>query len=85
MIVSVVNMKTIFTAEEAERQFRDVMEAVIRGGTVTIVKNAREFVLTEKPWVAPPGYFDGCDTPEEISEQNEFAKHSVIAVPHDLE
>ena len=35
--------------------------------------------------MAPEGRFAGIDTPEEIAEQNEFAKHSVIEVPHDLE
>ena len=78
-------MKTTFTAEEAEQQFRDIMETVSRGEPVTIVKDSKEYVLLEKPWMPPPGYFDGCDTPEEIREQNEFAKHSVISVPHDLE
>ena len=78
-------MKTTFTAEEAEHQFRDIMETVSRGEPVTIVKDSKEYVIFEKPWVAPPGYFDNCDTPEEIREQNMLAKFSVIQVPHDLE
>lgn len=78
-------MKTTFTAEEAEQQFRDIMETVSRGEPVTIVKDSKEYVIQEKPWVAPPGYFENTYTPEEIAESNMLGKHSVIRVPHDLE
>ena len=78
-------MKTTFTAEEAERQFRDVMKTASLGEPVTIVMDSKRYVLREEDWVAPPGYFENSYTPEEIEESNMLAKHSVIAVPHDLE
>ena len=78
-------MKTVFTAEEAERQFHDIMETVSRGEPVTIVMDSKRYVLREEYWVAPPGYFENAYTPEEIEESNMLGKHSVISVPHDLE
>jgi len=35
--------------------------------------------------IRPAGYFDNCYSKEEIREQNQLAKMSVIRVPADLE
>ncbi len=64
--------------EQEELRYRLIREAWPESS------ESPDFFIAPVP-MAPPGYFENIDTREEIAEENEFARHSGIEVPADLE
>src|SRR5580693_610263 len=79
-----------FSLSNAKTYLGRLMEKASKGQTVYIVRGEHRFILQEVPPIdpipiRPPGYFANCYSNEEIREQNQLAKASVIRAPADLE
>jgi hypothetical protein len=79
-----------FTLSGAKSYLGRLIEKVMKGETVYIVRGRHRFILQEVPEIEPiplrvPGYFANCYTSEEIGSDNRLSKASVVRAPKDLE
>jgi hypothetical protein len=86
-----VNLQSqCFTLSNAKTYLGRLMEKVMNGETVYIVRGQQRFILQEVPPIdpipiRPPGYFANSYSNAEIEEVNRIAKASIIRAPKDLE
>jgi hypothetical protein len=79
-----------FSLSHAKTYLGRLMEKARQGQTVYIVRGQHRFILQEVPPIdpipiRPAGYFAHCYSPEEVQEQNQLGKVSVVRPPADLE
>jgi hypothetical protein len=79
-----------FSLSKAKTYLGRLIEKARNGETVYIVRGEHRFILQEAPQIdpipiRPPGYFANCYSKEELREQNQLAKASVVRRPADLE
>jgi len=79
-----------FTLSHAKTYLGRLVEKAHKGQAVYIVRGQHRFILQEVPTIdpipiRPAGYFANCYNKEDVQEQNQLAKASVVRAPDDLE
>ena len=79
-----------FSLSNAKTYLGRLLEKASKGQTVYIVRGEHRFIIQEVPPIdpipmRPPGYFANCYSKEELREQSDLAKSSVVEAPSDLE
>jgi hypothetical protein len=79
-----------FSLSKAKTYLGRLVEKASKGEVVYIVRGEHRFILQQVSPIdpipiRPAGYFANCYTKEEIQEQNQLAKASVIRAPAELE
>jgi hypothetical protein len=86
-----VNLRSdSFSLSNAKTYLGRLVEKASKGEVVYIVRGEHRFILQQVSPIdpvpiRPAGYFAHCYSKEEIQEQNELAKSSIIRAPADLE
>jgi hypothetical protein len=86
-----VNLRSdSFSLSNAKTYLGRLLERASKGQTVYIVRGEHRFILQEVSPIdpiplRPAGYFANCYSKEEIQEQSELAKASVVRAPTALE
>jgi hypothetical protein len=79
-----------FSLSSAKTYLGRLIEKAGRGEEVYILSGTRRFLLQEVPVIdpipmRPAGYFANCYSDQEIDDDNELAKASIVKPPKDLE
>ena len=79
-----------YSLSQAKTYLGRLVEQVLAGETVYIIRGQHRFVLQHVPQIEPipmrpPGYFTDLYSKAESEEDNELGNASVVSAPEDLE